>query len=175
MEDGVDYSAVIRTSCGDLEMDLLEDVAPRTVANFVFLAEQGFYDGLPWLRIENDFVVQTGDPDGVINSELEGPGYTIPDELPRSGREYVYGIVAMANDGPGTGGSQFFIVVHDPEDRSEQAGIEPEYSIFGRVSEASFETLQDIATMPVKGGDDLYTAVQPVSPVIIESIEIRTA
>jgi cyclophilin family peptidyl-prolyl cis-trans isomerase len=80
----------------------------------------------------------------------------------------------MANDGPDTGGSQFFIVVHDPTG-GEQAGLEPEFSIFGRVAESSYETLEKIARMPVKGGDDLYTAVQPVSPVVIESVEIRTS
>lgn len=171
----VDYSAVIHTSCGDIELDLLEDAAPKTVANFIFLAEDGFFDGLPWPRVERGFVIQTGDPDGLVASGNDGPGYTIPDELPRSGREYVYGTVAMANDGLGTSGSQFFIVVHDPEEKTEPAGLEPEYSIFGRVSESSFETLDKIARMPVKGGDDLPTAVQPRRPVVIESIEIRSS
>jgi len=175
LRDGVDYSAVIETSCGAIEIDLLEETAPRTVANFVFLADEGYFDGLTWPRIERDFVIQTGDPDGLVGNENAGPGYTIPDELPRTGREYVYGTVAMANDGPGTGGSQFFIVVHDPEERAEPAGLEPEYSIFGRVSETSYETLQKIATMPVKGGDDLYTAVQPRTPVVVESVAIRTS
>lgn len=173
LPSGVDYSAVIHTSCGDIELDLLEDAAPRTVANFIFLAEDGFFDGLPWPRVEREFVIQTGDPDGLIRSGNDGPGYTIPDELPRSGREYVYGTVAMANDGLGTSGSQFFIVVHDPEERTEQAGIEPEYSIFGRVSETSFETVDKIARMPVRGGEDLPRAVQPRRPVVIESVEIR--
>lgn len=167
-----DYSAVIKTSCGEIQLDLLEDVAPRTVANFIFLAEEGYFDGLTWHRIEQDFVIQSGDPDGLVGSGNDGPGYTIPDELPRTGRDYVYGVVAMANDGPGTGGSQFFIVVHDPEAMREQAGIEPEYSIFGRVSEDSFETIDMIAAMPIKGGDDLPKAVQPRSPVVIESVEI---
>ncbi|MBW3594572.1 MAG: peptidylprolyl isomerase [Actinobacteria bacterium] len=169
-----DYSAIIRTSCGEIEVDLLEDAAPRTVANFVFLAEEGFYDGLTWLRIERDFVIQTGDPDGIIGNDIDGPGYTIDEERPPSARKYVYGVVAMANDGPGTSGSQFFIVVHDPVEKREPAGLEPEYSIFGRVSEESYETLDKIARMPVMGGDDVHTAVQPRSPVVIESVEITT-
>lgn len=174
LPQGVDYSAVIETSCGAIELDLLENKAPQTVANFIFLAEEGFYDGLTWHRIERDFVIQTGDPDGIISNELVGPGYTIPDEPPATHREYIYGVVAMANDGPGTGGSQFFIVVHDQENGAP-AGIEPEYSIFGRVSERSYETLVKIAAMPVKGGADVLTAVQPRTPVVIESVEIRAA
>ena len=174
LQQSADYSALIKTSCGDIELDLLEDKAPQTVANFIFLAQEGFFDGLTWNRIERDFVIQTGDPDGIISNDQVGPGYTIPDELPGSAREYVYGVVAMANDGPGTGGSQFFIVVHDPEGR-EHAGIEPEYSIFGRVSEPSYETLDKIARMPVRGGTDVFTSVQPRAPVVIESVEIRTA
>jgi len=175
LADGVDYAAIVHTSCGDIEFDLLEEAAPRTVANFVFLAEQRFFDGLPWPRIERDFVIQTGDPDGVIGTDVEGPGYTIPDELPKSGREYVYGTVAMANDGPGTGGSQFFIVVHDPTGKTEPAGIEPEYSIFGKVAEASYETLHKIAAMPIEGGVEVPSAVRPRSPVVIESVEIVAA
>ncbi len=175
LQDGVDYRALIRTSCGEIEVDLLEQDAPQTVANFVFLAQEGFYDGLPWFRIEKDFVIQTGDPDGIIQSGADGPGYTIPEELPGSGRRYVYGVVAMANDGLGTTGSQFFIVVHDAAEKTEPAGLEPEYSIFGTVAESSYETLDKIARMPVNGGDDLYTAVQPRRPVVIESIEITTS
>lgn len=174
LPQGEDYSAVIKTSCGDIELDLLEAEAPQTVANFIFLAQEGFFDGLTWHRIERDFVIQTGDPDGIISNEHVGPGYTIPDELPADTREYVYGVVAMANDGPDTGGSQFFIVVHDPENK-EHAGIEPEYSIFGRVSEASYETLDKIAAMPVEGGSDVFTSVQPRAPVVIETIEIRAS
>lgn len=174
LRDGVDYSAVITTSCGDIEIDLLEEAAPQTVANFLFLAENGFYDRLRWHRIERDFVIQTGDPDGVLGTDRDGPGYTIPDELPGEGTKYFYGDVAMANNGPDTGGSQFFIVVHDQESKKDDAGIQPEYSIFGRVLESSYEILDKIARMPVRGGDDINTAVSPTKPVVIESIEIRT-
>ena len=174
LEQGVDYTALVTTSCGDIEIDLLEADTPRTVANFVFLVENGFYNGLPWHRIEGDFVIQTGDPDGVPATDREGPGYTIPDELPAENTKYFYGDVAMATNGPGTGGSQFFVVVHDQETKKDDAGLQSDYAIFGRVLESSYETLDKIARMPVKGGDDIYAAVSPTSPVVIESIEIRT-
>jgi cyclophilin family peptidyl-prolyl cis-trans isomerase len=172
LQPRVDYTAVIRTSCGDIELDLLESEAPRTVANFVFLAEDGFYDGLTWHRIERNFVVGTGDPNGIIGREPDGPGYTIPDEFPPPKSEYVYGVVAMTNEGPGTGGSQFFIVVHDPEGKKEHSGINSVYSIFGSVAESSFDTLDKIAGMPVRGRDAM-NASRPVVPVYIESVEIR--
>jgi cyclophilin family peptidyl-prolyl cis-trans isomerase len=168
----VNYSAVIATSCGDIKLDLLENKAPRNVANFVFLARQGFFDGLTWHRIERNFVIQTGDPDGINGHEPDGPGYTIPDELPAQDRDYVYGAVAMANEGPNTGGSQFFIVVHDPSEKKEPAGLESLYSIFGRVSKTSYGTLDKIASMPVKGGDDAIIASQPQVPVYVDSIQI---
>ncbi len=97
LEDGVDYSAVLQTSCGTIELDLLEDEAPKTVNNFVFLANEGFYNGLTWHRIENGFVIQGGDPEGTGSG---GPGYQFEDELPKGGSEYTFGTVAMANSGP---------------------------------------------------------------------------
>ena len=196
----VDYSAVIATSCGDIALDLLEDEAPKTVNNFVFLAREGFYNGLTFHRIEQNSIVQGGDPTGTGRG---GPGYTIPDEFPESPDEYIFGTVGMANQGPGTAGSQFFIVVHDPgidpqevfeactaseeiclERRREAerdarvyepAGYRPDYAIFGRVDpkdETSVTTLVEISTIETKVGNDPDTATQPVSPVYIESIEI---
>lgn len=175
LTEGVDYSAVIETSCGNIELDLLEDKAPRTVANFIFLSRKGFFDGLTWHRIERNFVIQTGDPDGMIDHGPDGPGYTIPDELPATKHEYIYGAVAMANEGPGTGGSQFFIVVHDPVHAKERAGIDPRYSIFGRVQKHSYSTLDKIASMPVKGGVDVSTVWQPRAPVVIDSVRVRAS
>ncbi|MGH2755689.1 MAG: peptidylprolyl isomerase [Actinomycetota bacterium] len=170
-EDGVDYGAVIQTSCGEIEMDLLEEKAPETVNNFVFLAQEGYYDGLIWHRVEPDSVIQTGDPDGVNGQEPDGPGYTIPDEFPKEAAEYVYGVVGLANAGPGTGGSQFFIVVHDPEG-GEPAGFQPLYSIFGEVAESSYPTLEEISKQETFGGNDPAQATVPVNPIYIESIEI---
>ena len=170
-EEGVDYGAIIQTSCGDIEMDLLEEKAPETVNNFIFLAREGYYDGLIWHRVEPDSVIQTGDPDGVNGQEPDGPGYTIADEFPQEASEYVYGVVGLANAGPGTGGSQFFIVVHDP-DGGEPAGFQPLYSIFAEVAESSYPTLEEISKQETFGGNDPAQATVPVSPIYIEAIEI---
>ncbi|MGI8407155.1 MAG: peptidylprolyl isomerase, partial [Actinomycetota bacterium] len=172
----VDYSAVIHTTCGDIEMDLLEEKAQKDVANFIFLAEEGYYDGITWHRIEQDAVIQSGDPDGQNGSSAEGgvdgPGYGIPDEFPKKASEYLYGVVGMANTGPGgTAGSQFFIVVHDPT-RQEPAGYQPLYSIFAEVDEASYPVLHDMQRQPTKGGTDPIEAVKPVVPIYITSIAI---
>jgi cyclophilin family peptidyl-prolyl cis-trans isomerase len=174
LDQGVDYSALIRTTCGDIELDLAEDQASETVANFVFLAREGFYDGLTWHRILGGFVIQSGDPNGRNGEPPDGPGYTIPDELQGvKDKDYRYGTVAMANTGqPDTGGSQFFIVVHDRAGR-EPAGLDALYTIFGEVAKGSYDVIDDISRQPVKGGDDPVTAEQPKVPIYIETIEIR--
>jgi cyclophilin family peptidyl-prolyl cis-trans isomerase len=168
IEPGVDYRAVVHTSCGDIEMDLLEKKAPATVSNFIFLASEGFYDGLLWHRVERNSVIQTGDPNGINGEEPDGPGYAIEDEPPKASSEYVYGVVGMANAGPGTAGSQWFIVTFE----DGPAGYQPLYAIFGKVDEGSYETLEKIDKLPTKGGNDPVQAVQPQTPVFIESIEI---
>jgi cyclophilin family peptidyl-prolyl cis-trans isomerase len=99
------YTATIDTSCGKIVIDLDAKGAPKTVNNFVFLANKHFYDGLTWHRVVKDFVIQGGDPQG---NGSGGPGYSFEDELPKDG--YKLGSVAMANSGPNTNGSQFFIV-----------------------------------------------------------------
>lgn len=176
LEDGVDYRAVIATSCGDIEIDLLEDKAPVTVNNFIFLAREGFYDGLIWHRVEQNSVIQTGDPNGQNGTEPDGAGYAIEDELPAKDREYVYGVVGMANSGPNSGSSQFFIVTHDYEGalegNPEPAGFQALYSIFGQVDEASWEILEELQSQPIKGGTDQVEAVKPVNPIYIETITI---
>lgn len=170
---GVDYSAVIHTNCGDIAFDLLEDKAPQTVASFVFLAREGFYDGISFHRVEAS-VIQFGDPNGQNGEPPDGPGYTVPDEFPEQANEYVYGVVGLANAGPGSGGSQVFIVTHDREGGSP-AGYPPFYTIFGEVDSASFDVLDEIATLETKGGNDPVEAVKPVDPVFITSIEITEA
>ena len=174
LDKGVDYKAIIRTSCGDLEVDLLEETAPETVNSFVFLAEEGYFNGLTWHRIVKNFVVQSGDPDGQNGQEPDGPGYSIKDELPKTGKGYVYGAVAMANSGqPNSGGSQFFIVTHlGPKGGPEPASLNPLYSIFGKLSESSYETLDRLDQVPTKGGDDPAEADKPVQPIYIDAIEI---
>lgn len=178
LEQGVDYSAVIATTCGEITMDLLEDKAPQNVNNFIFLAREGFYDGLTFHRIEQNSVIQGGDPEGTGHG---GPGYTVPDELPETPKVYKFGTVAMANEGPDTAGSQFFIVVHDddPAGGYDPVGYRPSYTLFAAVDpndEESVATLTDpntgISTQDTKVGDDPTIATQPISPVFIESIEI---
>jgi cyclophilin family peptidyl-prolyl cis-trans isomerase len=172
LEDGVDYAAVMRTSCGDIEFDLLEDRAPKTVNSFVFLAREGFYDGLIFHRVIGNFVIQGGDPEGTGGG---GPGYTIPDEFPDKGNEYVFGVLAMANAGAGTTGSQFFFVVTEGPDgeTDEPAGLDPLYSLFGQADEGSFEVIKTISQVELDiasqepGGNE-----RPLVPVYIESVEI---
>ncbi len=169
LRTGVDYRAVVRTTCGDVVIDLLEDKAPRAVNNFVFLARNDFYRGLIWHRVERDFVIQTGDPNGSTHQPPNGPGYTIDDELPDRAREYVFGVAAMANAGqPDSGGSQFFIVVHN----EGPAGLHARYTIFGKVARPSFETLKRIGRQRVAGGTDPAESVMPLVPIYIRSIEI---
>lgn len=169
LRDGVDYGATIHTSCGDIHLDLLEDDAPVTVNSFVFLAQQGYYDGLQWFRVESNSVIETGDPNNQLFEPPDGPGYTIEEELGEKPRDYVYGTVAMANEGrPDTTGSNFFIVIHE----NRPAGYQAAYSIFGRVDEGSFDVLKEIGTQPTKGGNVPLEAVRPSVPIYVESIEI---
>ena len=179
LEDGVDYGAIIQTSCGEIELDLLEKAAPRTVNNFVFLAGEGYFDGLPWHRIEQNAVLQTGDPNGVSGEAPDDPGYSIPDELGRvKPEDYVYGVVGMANAGPGTGGSQYFIVIHDYEGAQEgdpePATYPPNYTIFGLVDESSWTTLQTLGKVPINADAPAGSAeaVEPKVPVFVDAIEI---
>ena len=169
LQEGVDYGAIIHTSCGEITLDLLEEDAPVTVNNFVFLAQQGFYDGLEWFRVELNSVIEAGDPNNVLFDPPDGPGYTIEEELPDQPKEYVFGVVAMANEGtPSSTGSNFFIVIHE----NRPAGYQTAYSIFGRVAEESYEVLTEIGRQPTRGGNEPLEAVRPVTPIYIESIEI---
>lgn len=116
--------AVIKTDKGTIEITLWADKAPLTVSNFVYLANKGFYNGLTFHRVEPDFVVQGGDPNG---NGTGGPGYKFQDE-PVQGN-YTQGTVAMANSGPNTNGSQFFI---DLADNSQK--LTKSYNLFGEVT-----------------------------------------
>jgi peptidyl-prolyl cis-trans isomerase B (cyclophilin B) len=117
------YTAAIDTEKGQIVLDLDPSLAPQTVNNFVFLANQHFYDGLKWHRVVPGFVIQGGDPQG---TGAGGPGYKFPDE-PVKG-EYTDGCVAMANAGPNTNGSQFFICIAD-----DTKQLQPKYNLFGHV------------------------------------------
>ncbi|MEW6473905.1 MAG: peptidylprolyl isomerase [Actinomycetota bacterium] len=118
------YTATIDTSCGKITIDLDAKGAPKTVNNFVFLAKKKFYDGLTFHRVVKDFVIQGGDPEGTGSG---GPGYQFEDELPRDG--YKLGSLAMANSGPNTNGSQWFIVTGQ-----EGTQLPNNYSRFGMVT-----------------------------------------
>ncbi len=114
------YHAVIKTNKGDIHLDLNPAEAPLTVNNFVVLARDGYYDGVTFHRVVPKFVIQGGDPTGTGSG---GPGYNFKDEAVT--RPYKAGTVAMANAGPNTNGSQFFICLED------QPGLPPNYTIFG--------------------------------------------
>ena len=120
------YRTTVTTNRGTIVMDLDPQLAPATVNNFVGLARQGYYDGLTFHRVVPDFVIQGGCPEGTGRG---GPGYRFDDELPPKG-EYTLGAVAMANSGPHTNGSQFFVCISDCRDK-----LAPSYSLFGYVVE----------------------------------------
>jgi peptidylprolyl isomerase len=162
-EMGIDpskrYTATMETSMGTLVIALDPIAAPITVNNFVFLAAQHYYDGIIFHRIINGFVCQGGDPDG---NGRGGPGYRFVDELPKPGK-YQIGSLAMANAGPNTNGSQFFLI-------SGPSGVQlpPAYALFGQVVKGLdiVEMMQNVPTGP---GD------RPKDDVVIRSVTITVA
>ena len=150
------YTATIRTNRGTITCRLFADESPRTVNNFVFLARDGFYDGVIFHRVIRDFMIQGGDPTGTGTG---GPGYQFEDELDAArNRGYRMGTLAMANAGPDTNGSQFFITHVD-------APLPPNYSVFGKAIDGQ-DVVNDIATSRTDGSD------RPHEDVVIETIEI---
>ncbi|WP_109691345.1 peptidylprolyl isomerase [Tumebacillus permanentifrigoris] len=158
-----DYTAVMDTNKGTVKIHLFADKAPLTVNNFVFLARDHFYDGIKFHRIVKTFMIQTGDPLGVGTG---GPGYKFNDELPPS-KEYGPGIVAMANAGPNTNGSQFFI--GSGED-VKSLNRSPNYTVFGEVTEG-MDVVTAIANTPVavSGSGEMS---KPKEDIVIKSVEI---
>ena len=155
------YTATLTTDRGNIVIALFASETPVTVNNFVFLAREKFYDGVTIHRVMRDFMIQAGDPQG---DGTGGPGYRFNDEPVR--RSYTRGTVAMANAGPNTNGSQFFIVHGDRLDLS------PNYTIFGEVTRG-MEVVDDIASAAVQ--PNLYNPRElsaPVDPVIIQGVEI---
>jgi len=153
------YSATLETTLGTMVIALDAAAAPLTVNNFVYLAAHHYYDGVIFHRIIKGFMCQGGDPEG---SGRGGPGYKFGDELPKPGK-YQIGSVAMANAGPNTNGSQFFIV-----SGPSGVGLPPLYSLFGQVVKGLdvVEAMQNVATRP---GD------RPVEDVVIKSVTITVA
>lgn len=125
IDPGKNYSAAIETEKGTIEISLHAADAPRTVNNFVFLAREGFYDGLVFHRVIADFMIQGGDPTG---TGMGGPGYTFADEFKNNPRRHTAGALSMANAGPDTNGSQFFIT-HAP-----QPHLDGRHTVFGQVT-----------------------------------------
>ncbi|MDX1613520.1 MAG: peptidylprolyl isomerase [Candidatus Promineifilaceae bacterium] len=119
------YQATISTNRGDIELELYPEHAPKTVNNFVFLAQEGFYDGVSFHRVIDNFMIQGGDPTG---SGRGGPGYRFEDELRGNPLKHGKGYISMANAGPNTNGSQFFIT-HSP-----QPHLDGKHTVFGKVT-----------------------------------------
>src|SRR3989338_4483600 len=146
----------IETSLGEIYADLYQAEAPRTVGNFVKLAKQGFFNGLIFHRVIPDFMIQTGDPTGTGRG---GPGYSFPDEFSPKLRHNRPGVLSMANSGPDTNGSQFFITeVPTP-------WLDDRHSVFGQVTEG-VELVQNIARVPKDAHD------KPLQPVEMRQVVI---
>jgi cyclophilin family peptidyl-prolyl cis-trans isomerase len=148
--------AIIKTSMGDIEIELYEKDAPKTVANFEKLAKENFYDGLTWHRVIKGFMIQTGDPNG---DGTGGPGYQFEDEI--NSHKIAAGTVAMANSGENTNGSQFFIVTDQA-----QPHLDGKHTVFGQVT-AGMDVVKLIAEAPVDEND------KPLSGIIMNSVEIK--
>ncbi|MDD5190133.1 MAG: peptidylprolyl isomerase [Dehalococcoidales bacterium] len=134
------YTATIKTNYGDFAIELFPKEAPLAVNSFVFLAREGFFNNVKFHRVLKGFVIQTGDPTG---TGMGGPGYSFADELPTT-RDYIGGVVAMANSGPDTNGSQFFITLSNLTGR-----LQKNYTIFGQVISGA-DVILKIADVPVK-------------------------
>ncbi len=137
IDQSKEYEATIKTDFGDIEVQLFPEEAPLAVNNFVFLARQGFYDGIKFHRVVKGFVIQGGDPTG---TGAGGPGYEFEDE--KVARDYVAGTLAMANSGRDTNGSQFFITL------ANLSSLPKNYTIFGIVT-GGFNSINKIADVPV--------------------------
>ncbi|WAH38477.1 peptidylprolyl isomerase [Alicyclobacillus dauci] len=163
LQEGARYEAIVHTDKGDFTIELLAKEAPITVNSFVFLARDGFFDDVIFHRVIKEFVIQGGDPTGTGRG---GPGYRFRDELPPA-YPYGPGIVAMANAGPNTNGSQFFVCTGE---MSKNLNHAPNYTVFGRVT-AGMDNVLAIASEPVERGPS-GEASTPVNPVHIKSVEI---
>jgi cyclophilin family peptidyl-prolyl cis-trans isomerase len=148
------YIATLDTNHGEIVIELDPARSPQTVNNFVFLARDGYYDGVIFHRVIENFMIQGGDPTGTGTG---GPGYKFRDEI-EGQRSYSRGTVAMANAGPNTNGSQFFICHND-------VGLPHSYTIFGKVT-SGMEAVDSIATTSTDRGD------RPESEVIINKVTI---
>jgi len=152
------YSVRLVTNFGEIAIELFAQETPIAANNFAFLTKDEFYDGLTFHRVVENFMIQGGDPNG---DGTGGPGYQLDDEPVT--RDYTRGIVAYANSGPDTSGSQFFIMHADYQ-------LPPQYVIFGQVTEG-MDVVDQIATVPVEA-DQFGEVSKPVNPVVIEKAEL---
>ena len=153
------YTAVMKTNMGDISIEFFTKDAPLTVNNFINLSKDGYYNEVIFHRVINGFMIQGGDPSGTGHGEMgKYPGYKFDDEL-NNKQPYEKGILAMANAGPNTNGSQFFIMHVDYP-------LPYQYTIFGKVTDG-LDIVDKIASVKTAEGD------RPVSDVVIESIEIK--
>ena len=155
------YTAVIETSMGDLTVEFFSDTAPVTVNNFVSLSNDGYYDNIIFHRVISGFMIQGGDPSGTGHGEYgKFPGYTFEDEL-NNQQPYEKGILAMANAGPNTNGSQFFIMHVDYP-------LPYQYTIFGKVTDG-LDVIDTIASVQTAEGD------RPVEDVVILGVTVSSS
>lgn len=158
-------TVILETSCGPITILVDPAVAPETVNSFVFLADQGYFDGTVSHRVLPGFMMQAGDPTA---TGVGGPGYFLPDELPPNRFVYERGVVAMANAGPDTGGSQFFIMFGTAD------WLPPSYAVFGQVVDG-FDALDAIEQVPLgmslSGGDGSPST--PLETIYIESVTVE--
>ena len=160
--DSMKHTVTIETNMGTIKFETYDADAPKTVQNFITLAEKGFYNNLTFHRIVKGFVIQGGDP---LGNGTGGPGYKFEDELNQATESYKNGykkgVVAMANAGPNTNGSQFFIMLED------NASLPHNYTIFGKVIFGQ-EVVDKIGQVPVGPND------RPLEPVIIKNVGVDT-
>jgi cyclophilin family peptidyl-prolyl cis-trans isomerase len=149
--------AKLETNHGTVRVELFEDKAPRTAGNFIELAEKGFYDGVIFHRVIDGFMIQGGDPDGTGRG---GPGYTIPDEFHTELRHDGKGILSMANAGPNTGGSQFFITL------AAAPWLDGKHAVFGKVIEG-MDVVEKIGAVETGRGD------RPVEDVRMDNVTVE--
>jgi len=151
-------NATLHTNHGAVELELLDEDAPKTVENFVRLSGEGFYDGLRFHRVIPDFMIQGGDPSG---DGTGGPGYTFEDEQNEHG--VARGALAMANSGPNTNGSQFFIVT-----AGACPWLDGKHTVFGRVT-SGMDVVDRISQLPRDGSD------RPREDALIDRVELKEA
>jgi len=164
IDASADPQVTFHTSMGPISIQLFENQAKNTVANFVYLCEKGFFDGTRFHRVIKDFMMQGGDPlSRSSRAESEwgsgGPGYKFPDE--KNGLKNARGYVSMANSGPDTNGSQFFVIFKDADH------LNGKHTVFGRVTEKTMSTIREIESSAVP-----ESGSKPLKPIVVRSTTV---